>query len=30
MAYFIRRANDEDYVSFHDQQALYLKWTGDS
>ena len=30
MAYFAKRASDEDYVSFQDQQTLYLKWTGDT
>ena len=30
LAYFSRRASDEDYVSFQDQQTLYLRWTGDS
>ena len=30
MAFFSKRANDPDYVSFEDQLTLYLKWTGDS
>ena len=30
MAFFIKRASDEDYTDFADQQCLDLKWTGDS
>jgi hypothetical protein len=26
---FWRRADDEDYVTFEEQQDLYEKWTGD-